>query len=49
MDFPDLCVRMKEHTGDPYRMDNLLYTLMDMAGVQFKDPAENGPSLFGKR
>lgn len=48
-DFPDLCGRMKEHTGDPYRMDNLIYTVMDIAGVQFKDPAENGASLFGKR
>ena len=45
--FPEICERMREKTNVAYRTDDLIYTIMDLAGVRFKDASEvNGESIL---
>ena len=44
--FPDVCTRIQQTADCEYRTDSLLYTVMDIAGVAFKDSAENHLSLL---
>ena len=44
--FPDECDRIRRSTRREYRTDSLIYTVMDLAGVQFKDPSLNRGSIF---
>ena len=38
--FPSMCERIERSTDHEYRTDSLIYTVMDIAGVVFKDPEE---------
>ena len=44
--FPSVCTRIRDSKEREYRTDSLIYTVMDIAGVVFKDPAENHSSLL---
>ena len=45
--FPDVCERIAASRQKDYRTDALIYTVMDIAGVQFKDKSEiNGTSIL---
>ena len=45
--FPDVCERIAASRQKDYRTDSLIYTVMDIAGVQFKDKSViNGTSIL---
>lgn len=41
--FPSVCERISRNTGREFRTDSLIYTVMDIAGVAFKDPPKETP------
>ena len=44
--FPTVCERIQRSSEREFRTDSLLYTVMDIAGVEFRDSALQHESLF---